>query len=366
MKILIITGSFPLDKCGVGDYACLLAENLASLENVDIHVLTSKRKDSFKESTNRFQLLDKIESWNLFSLRIVIDQVKKINPDIIHIQYPTTGYGYSLMPHVLPFIFKYIFNFKIVETWHEPLSWRGLFRYISNAWVCDDLIVVEPEYLSFLPNWYCFLLKRKRMHYIPIGSAIPSANLSFLEKKKIKHKYTSDSENLICYFGFASPSKGIEQIFKVANPITDFILLMCELDPSNKYHKLILDLTNSTIWKGRCFVTGYLCSSEVCKNLAASDVAIYPFINGYSSRNGSVLAARVQGTYIVTTSNHKSGFSSDENTYYCLPNNIDEMKSAIRKTEISPESDTFLGMNLDWNLVADSHLKLYSEIIYNS
>jgi glycosyltransferase involved in cell wall biosynthesis len=363
----MITASLPPDKCGVGDYTFFLAENLASLENIDVHVLTSKRKDSPKiNAPCKFQLLDEIDAWNLLSLGTIIEQIKKINPDIIHIQYPTLGYEYSLMPHFLPFIFKHIFNFKVIETWHEPLSWRGLFRYISNAWVCDHLIVVEPEYLSLLPNWYSLLLKRKCIHYIPIGSNIPSANLSSLEKKKIRNKYVSDSENLVCYFGFASPSKGIEQIFEIANPSTDFILLMCDLDSSDKYHKSILDLVNSTTWKDRCFVTGYLCSSEVSKNIAASNVALYPFINGYSFRNGSVLAARAQGTYIVTTSNHKSGFSSDENTYYCLPSNIDEMKSAIRKNGVLSESISFSSTKLDWKLIANSHLKLYCQIACNS
>ena len=42
MKVLLVTGSFPPMKCGVGDYTACLAEALARKPNIEVAVLTSQ------------------------------------------------------------------------------------------------------------------------------------------------------------------------------------------------------------------------------------------------------------------------------------------------------------------------------------
>jgi glycosyltransferase involved in cell wall biosynthesis len=358
----MITGSFPPEKCGVGDYTFHLVKNLACYTDSEIFVITTKKKSAItEEKVKNLHILRMVNKWNFDSVNIIISQTKEINPDVVHIQYPTSQYGKSLAPHFLPLILKYIYNLKVVETWHEPLSWKGLFRYLPNVLVRDTLVVVLSNYLSYIPYWYRFLLKAKNQIFVPISSNIPSVVLTPIKREKIRDKFIKNkSQRLICYFGFVSPEKGVDRIFDICDPSKDFILLLCALNPSSdKYHKIILDRANSVEWREKYTVTGYLESLSVSEYLAASDTAIFPFVNGVTERNGSVLAARDQGTFVLTTSNIKKGLSLEENIFYSSPNDIENLRIALNHYS---GNKIKVAQNQGWENIARKHYKIYTDL----
>ena len=89
MIVCMISGSFPPVKCGVGDYTEQLCNWLAN--HTAMNLITSyypeREVDSYPWS-----VFDAIESWNFRSLFKIIHLIRNINPDIVHIQYPTTSY----------------------------------------------------------------------------------------------------------------------------------------------------------------------------------------------------------------------------------------------------------------------------------
>lgn len=358
MKVLFITGSFPPLKCGIGDYTALLVSALARSNGVAVGVLTSRGAVCPAEA-NGVELLPLLDNWEMGSLPI-LRIISKWQPDIVHIQYPTKGYGRGKMPLLLPLLLA-LHGFSVVQTWHEPLSlMRGL-RYLPCALMRDSFVTVEPDYKPLVPAFIWRLLQQKRRgRYIPVGAMIPTVRLTAAEKAALKHEFAADSSNLVAYFGFAIPSKGVEALFEIADPAVDRLVLVCELDPADEYHRRITSLMEDRRWQGKAFTTGYLPGEDAARVLAAADVALFPFVAGMTRRNTSVYAAQAQGTFVLTTNVEKQGYSESENIYYALPGDLEGLRTALRR---------YCGQRggraatADWAAIAAAHLDLYREIM---
>ncbi len=85
---------------------------------------------------------------------------------------------------------------------------------------------------------------------------------------------------LIVYFGFASPAKGIESLFEIADPQRHRLVLICDLSAEDTYQASILSLASRGDWTGKVTVTGYLPPEQAGRLLAAADAVVFPFLNG--------------------------------------------------------------------------------------
>ncbi|MDF9296664.1 glycosyltransferase [Geobacillus stearothermophilus] len=360
MKILYISGAFPPMKCGVGDYLYQLLSEIRKMPNLDISLITSVGCIEQMQGVSIYPI---IKRWDFTALPQIIKTVKEIRPDIVHIQYPTIGYKKYLSPSFLPALLKILGIKKIVQTWHEPLSKKGLFRYFPNTLVDSIIINVESDYLNKLPSFYAYLLKKKSRYYIPISSNIPISKLDNREKLSLRKRIFKEQydKNIIAYFGFVTPNKGLEYLFEAANPEEDCILLICELKENDKYHDKIRKIINSSKWKGNVEVTGYLPDKEVANYLSIADMAVFPFIKGCSERNGSVLAARLQNTFVITTSFEKKGYFENERIYYVHPKSKKELEQAIvesRKHNIYHRKHSS-SLVKSWSEIAKMHVDVY-------
>src|SRR5690606_8148761 len=123
MRVLLVTGSFPPMRCGVGDYSYNLAETLADDPKIHVGVLTSITGGEM-DKTDGIEIFPVTESWSLSEALKIIKIIWHWSPDIVHVQYPTQGYGKGLLPWVLPII-SFLMGKKVVQTWHEGYSRRN-------------------------------------------------------------------------------------------------------------------------------------------------------------------------------------------------------------------------------------------------
>ena len=360
MRLLFIAGSIHQMSCGVGDYTMLLASEMASESSgVTIGVLTSTQASKIIGPSN-VEILPCVRSWGGICFADVIQAIKRWQPDIVHIQYPTKGYGASIFPYWLPCVLLNLV--PIVQTWHEPLvPHKALLRYLLAALPHDNLVVVEADYKSTLPNWFNWLIRHKRFRSIPVAASIPRMVLTDNEKHSIRQQFDAVTNNLVVHFGNPKPSKGIETIFDIADPLSDRIVIIGQINNTDPYHRRISEKMNTYPWLGKAFATGFLDPESVGKLLAASDAAIYPFIEGVNQRNTSFLAAKNQGTFTLTFSRTRRGYDPSENIYYVNLGNIAEMQQALRihksrRLEVEPGRS-------DWGAIVEKHLSLYSEIL---
>lgn len=341
--------------CGVGDYTARLATEIASQPEIIVGILTSigAAPALFKN----VEVIAAGRTWRVSDISQIMSKILKWKPDIVHIQYPTLGYGKSWFPYFLPLLLKCA-GFRVVQTWHEPPT---RFRFFPNAITQDILVGVEPDFRERIPGRYSRLVRRKTSYFIPIGSNIPVVDLSEEMRANIREKYAGPGRKMVVNFGFAYATKGLELLFQIANPERDTIVLITALDPYNDpYHRMLTNEMDRAEWKGHVVVTGFLESREVAELLLAADAAVFPFRGGVGMRNGSFLAARAQGTFTITTSLHRQGFSDIENVFYSLPNDLASMKQALSE-HIGQRVLSKPNLGDSWQKIATAHVSIYRQ-----
>lgn len=170
----------------------------------------------------------------------------------------------------------------------------------------------------------------------------------------------------VSYFGFVSPQKGLEDLFRIADPNLHRIVLVCDLRESDPYHREILRIIGTPPWKGKVTVTGFLPETEAGRILSASDAIVLPFCNGASTGNGSLHAAATQGTFTLTTSLERRGYDPESNVYYAPPGDIGDMSSALA-THAGRRSPIGRDFSEDaWRTIAEAHIGFYSSMMRRS
>ncbi|MGL4873343.1 MAG: glycosyltransferase [Clostridium sp.] len=350
-EVLMITGSFPKDKCGVGDYTSLLIEELE--KKIDIKILTST-KNIVRQNLN-----NSIKNWKISNIVNILKEVDKSKTKIIHIQYPTIGYGKSVAINILPLFLK-IKGYKVITTIHEysDNSKLGKIRTGISVFFSNKVIVVDPRYKEDMLK--SLWLKNKKIDYINIASNIPRGE----REKKI------DKENKIMgYFGFVNESKGIETILEAMKKLKDEkkletkFLIIAELDKNNEYHSKVLSLIENLGLEEWVIVTGYLEAEVVGGYIKATDYFVLPFVNGYSPKNGSMLAALQENKIVVTT---KAKYDYKDFEGLVLLEKYNDVTKLVEIIE-NMQREKYKGYEINvekftWGYVAKEHMKIYENI----
>jgi glycosyltransferase involved in cell wall biosynthesis len=231
----------------------------------------------------------------------------------------------------------------------------------QNLLSCKTIVYVRPDFLQKIPTWLRFFLNRRNAIYVPNASTIPNVSLSKSQLHRIKNEF-SCGKPIVCYFGFANPNKGIQQLFEIADPIKHHIVLVCELNSNHPYQASILEMTKKAPWSGAVTVTGFLSAQRVGEIFAVADAVLFPFPSGAGEWNTSLKAAETAGAFIIATTKDKSllGYSKENNIYYAACNDIVDMKKAL---------NLYLGTRKEvvvkdaWKNVAITHEQLYRKLI---
>lgn len=362
----MILGSLPPMKCGVGDSMVILAQEISSLGK-KVGILTSKEAGLLNDA----DVLNILPNWHLKNFFLAMKEIKKWEPDLIHFQFPSLGYKTGFLPYFLC-MYLSMRGHKIVQTWHEPpikspFS-RNLteklkrfivsFRYLPNVIFSSNIIEVEKNALKNLRFIYKPFMKNKKVSHIPVTSNIPASSASD-QKLCETRKMFSDDKKIITYFGFVFPHKGIDQIFKIADPKRDHVVLICSFKEQDSYHIELKNKINSfEEWKGSFTITGFIDSKKVADILMASDIVLLPFRTESTLRNGSIFAAMLQGTTIVTTSKNRRGYDQENNIYFNEPDDIHGMSKDLDDIFSKPTNKKKANL-LTWRDIAKKHIKLY-------
>lgn len=269
-KYLMITGSYPPDICGVGDYtSCFM--NAAD--------------------ANKWQLFYS-KAWNISSFFSVIHQINQYDFTDIVIQYPTMGYGWSLLPQLLCFYYTIFTKKRVTIVLHE-FSQRTLKAKIASLlfFVSHKIILTSDFEKQFAHNNFC--ISNKKLEVVKIISNIRST---------FPFKQWSQRSIDLAYFGLLRPEKGLEDFFEIADQLHATnpklrITIIGKMLPENTTYINSLVSTNSA-----SFIELVLNRSldEVSILLNDTKVTFLPFPDGVSERRGSFLAAISNGSIVVS------------------------------------------------------------------
>lgn len=365
MNIFFISGSYPDMPCGVGDYTYNLVTSLSRFDEISITVITSKQARRFSDSNITFKTMS---SWALTNMRQLVNFISVSEPDILHIQYPTKGYGKGLLVNLIPLIIKIANpNLPIVVTIHEfrmahflrKISMFFLLFYAKVIIVSD---INEYQSINKLLSWF---KQPNKIVIIPIGSNI-------LVKSNHIPKVYMDKATL-CYFGFINKTKDIKFLFKVLSKL--FIegfpfkfLFIGGFNQKNIYY--IQELSKKNHISNIISFSGYRSCEDISTLLSECDIALFPFCDGVTLRRASLIAAMQHGLPVVTTGavgKIPSGLSHGDNIMLSEVSDVDGFTRSIQelaynynlRIKISHNakkwSDTF-----DWNNISALHIEQYN------
>lgn len=266
MRWCLITGSYPPQVCGVGDYTKNLVEAL-------------------KAAGEAVVVFDRID-WSISKLWRYLRDLRALDADLYLMQYPTEGYGYSVVPQL---VMLGLLGRRRVVTLHEYFrkSLKGKMAIYAFFLAGCDIVFTNELDARFARRWSPWI---RRPRIIPIGSNIPWST-----------GYVSEFD--ISYFGLIRPQKGIEEFllwareFKVQVPNARIGLIGNVPSGYEDYAQEIFDQSSTF---GFTVVSG-LDPTSVGTLLGKSKIAFFPFADGLSERRGSVLAAMGNGSLVVGT-----------------------------------------------------------------
>lgn len=363
MRILLVTGSYPPMRCGVGDYTYNLAKALHADPQISVGILTSYMETS-PDKVGEVEVFAVIRSWKFAEILKVIEIIRHWSPDIVHIQYPTQGYKDGFLPWFLPMI-AFLLGKKVVQTWHEGFSRRDGPLLFLKSFIPSKLVFVRPDFIKENLHWMLkWAIWCKSKSVIPNASSIPLSRISAYEKEINRSKFLKSQKRLVVFFGFVYPAKGVEYLFNIANPACDQIIIAGEFSEDSAYAKSIKNLSESELWKGKATITGYLPETDVADLLSVADVVILPFRgNGGGNWNTSIHGAILNGAFVITTSKTQNGYDKKKNVYYSQVDNIEEMQTALaicagKRREYRSDIDID-----EWQNIAFLHRRLYESLI---
>lgn len=334
MRVAFLTGPVPAGFCGVGDYTRLLA---GALERQGVHV-------AVLESPGPPVLL-------AFRLRAA---TKKFQPDIIHIQYPTAGFGKGLTPQVFSLMTRFVLTLHEVEGRHllRRLSLYPLwFRARHVIFTCESNMAYSLRRVPWL---------RHMSTVIPLSSNIPV----------MVNRRSGQAIQEVIHFGLVRPDKGIESVLEYAKLVSSEQMPVSVriVGNSPSVHASYLAYVRSTSTALPVTWDLNLSAEDVAKRLAQAMIAYMPFPDGVSERHASILAALANGLPVITTKGKFTPRELECAVKFCATPR--EAVAATRELLDKPALREALGASacqyaarFSWESIAESHIKIYERII---
>ncbi len=331
-----------------------------------------------------------VARWNWGSWGHVMETVRTLKSDILHIEYQTAGYGMHPAINLLPLRLRLMKQQpRVVVTFHD-LRVPYLFPKagIVRKWVTLALARWSDAVIATNIEDYQSLSKslaghsRPSLHLIPIGSNIQPRPPADYDRATWRHNLGVDDELLLCYFGFLNESKGGETLFRALAELVRrgrrVKLLMIggqvgDSDPTNvAYAQHIRVLSTELGLQDRVLWTGYTDAQQVAANLLAADICVLPYRDGASYRRGSFMAALAHGLPIISTQPeaHIDTLVGGENILLVPADDPPATAAAIEQLASAPELRARLARGalelaqaFTWNAIAAQTARVYGELL---
>jgi glycosyltransferase involved in cell wall biosynthesis len=341
-----------------------LAQSLAATGKVEAAILTGSPLSAAKTARD-VPVFAHVASWKLHRIGQVARFLNRWKPDIVHVQYPTQGYGRGLLPSAIPLLAR-IRGTKTVQTWHEGFSRRDAFKLLMQVSAASRQIVVRSNFIELVhPMLRGPVIRLGKPSLIPNASAIPRADCTEEDLLSAKRSLLQGQQRLIVFFGFLYPPKGAELLFEIADPRTDRIVIAGPAAEGSPYLEELKALAGDPVWEGRVTFTGFVSPERASLILAVADAVILPFREGSGPWNTSIHSATLNGAFVITTSTEPTGYDDKTNVYYARPDDVSEMRSALalhcgRRIDLRERATADRD---DWETIARKHHEIYANLV---
>jgi len=374
MNITLLSGEYPPQPGGIGDYTRRLAKALSS-QAYQVTVIT-------------------IRDGALLMLEPQDDQTERIigvlrssTPlDWSHRCWPFViaaldQRAYAMRPgiNLLPWRLRQLKRRpRIAVTFHDLLV-PYLFPKAGpvRGWVnrrlaadADAVIATNAADTTTLRTQ----LPRLHLATIPIGSNIAVAPPPGFSSTAWRATLgVTPQELLVAYFGLLSPSKGVDQLVaalaRLERPWRLLLIGGAATAPQDvAYAGRLHEQIRSYGLTERIIKTGHIVDAEVSAHLLAADCVALPFRDGASFRRGSLLAAFAHGCPVITTTaaDPADAATLAEAAMTLPPDDSDALATALDRLADAPElrqrlsqAGRALATHFEWDTIAAQHAAVY-------
>lgn len=352
MRIGLISGEYPPDQGGVGDFTLRLAEALAALGH-DVHIVTGPPRSDAPCDLRpvTWTVHRAVPHWRWGCWREVLRVAREARLDVLNLQYQAAAYGLHPAVHFLP---RRTRRPPVVVTFHDlrvpylfpkagPLR-RWIVFFLARR--ADGVIATNEEDFRTLED----TAHPARLALIPIGSNIPPAPPPGYSRDAERARWGVGPDGLLLgYFGFLNESKGGEELVSalallVEQGIPAHLLMIGgpvgTSDPTNRVYaervrRLIAELGLEELvhW------TGYTTPEMVSAGLLATDICVLPYRDGVSFRRGTLHACLAHGKAIVTTrpAIPLAAVGDGENMLLVEPRDPEGLAAAVARLASDPD-----------------------------
>ena len=379
----MIVGSAPPMRCGVGDNTIALSQKLALLgHRVEIITSTGASEDSPCDKVGISAIMP---GWSSFYGGTLLKRILEIEPDIIHLQYPTQGYGRGFAPSLIGMQLKARrISAPFIVTLHEfvhahPLRKAAIVPLLSEV---SAVIFPSIQERDALVKRFA-TLRRTPTYLIPIGAVLPE-NFNELKielkkkKEELKKKWNVPPDGIIVNFGFFQTHKGFELILRVLKALRKDGF-KCELwhvgafDPHRiPYHRFLEHISREGVLKDAVKFLGYLPFEEVAEIFTIARAGVFPFTDGYSDRRSSMITFAQFDVPLITTKSYIPEIDEKVSPFVTLidRNNADQLKNVLEEiianeAVYNREAERVSGFRAlyDWDMIACQTEEVYRKYL---
>jgi len=393
---------YPPEKCGIAIYASKLVARLTNYTN--IVVISNKNGQDELASDTKLRI---IRSWKKNSPLHIFEIVKAVaeaSSHVVHIQHEYLAYGprkYGVLFPVL-LLFLRLLGRPVILTMHSVVRTSKLtddfffihqagrrFATIKKAFMIvftktivnlSDAIIVHNDHMrNALVQDYD--IEQEKIVVVPHGvDASPIVESSSQAKKKLE----LGQKQVLLFFGFVIPGKGLEVLIKsfskVSQEISNVILVI-----AGQYHprlftefprylgtieKLIQDLKlgDRVIFENR-----FIDDQRLRLYISAADIVVFPYVDdSILGASGALATCASQDKAVIATRIPRfvSELKNDINAIIVEPNNESQLVDAIVRVSGDPRLREKLQRNLhiyalekSWDAISLSTYELYVRIL---
>ena len=379
----MIVGSAPPMSCGIGDNTVALAKHLAQRGHT-VDIITSSKASSVS-SISGVAIHPVMTSWSALYASTLLKTVIELEPDIIHMQYPSKGYGRGFAPSILGMRLRARRSrAPYIVTLHEfafahPLRKAAIVPLLSEA---TAMIIPSVQERDALIKRFG-TLKKIPSHIIPIGAVLPDDFEKLKEELKNKReelikKWEAPPDGVIVSYGFIQYHKGIEIILKAVKTLRQegyscAFWHVGDFNPKkSRYHRYLKYLSDEKPLKDGVRFLGFMPLEKASEIFTVARVGVFPFTDGYSDRRSSMITLAHFDVPLITTRSSIPEVDDKISPYVKLIDRhntkqlTDSLREIIANDAIYEHEKERVGgfKNLyDWRIIAERTEALYREYL---
>jgi len=302
VKIAIISGSAGDSHCGVGDYTYQLAQHVSL--DAEVHLYFSKQHGP---ATPPFEKLTTLHmhpqnGFSMFNMGRLVKELCSSGYDIIHLQYPSKGFGNSTLPGFLPQQLTGMQSrSRLAVTLHEWTTSHPLRKMVMDQMLphADVIVATNEQEMERL----VIKTAGKQVHTMPVGNVLRSRDelenvwLAAENKPLITLPEPTGPESRkpfsLFHYGLPAKGKGVTKLLEALKLVRESgvpaeLYLGGDYPPGNKSTEELLDQITELGLTDSVIRLDHIPADSLEQVAQEYCLGVFPFDEGFSSKRSSV------------------------------------------------------------------------------